>query len=49
MNITFDESLPPSKTSSLVDDSLVVCQLTIRQVRFDNDKEDELLNKENCK
>ena len=43
MNVTFDESPPPSKTSPLVDDDLVESQV-INQNDLENDKEDELLN-----
>ena len=46
LNVTFDESPPPSKTSPLVDDDLVESQAIESQEILDNDKEDELLNKE---
>ena len=47
MNVTFDESPPPSKTSPLVDDDdLVESQAMENQVTIENDKEEELLNKE---
>jgi hypothetical protein len=46
LNVTFDESLPPSKTSPLVDDDLVESQAIESQEILGNDKEDELLNKE---
>ena len=46
LNITFDESPPPSKTSPLVDDDLVESQAIESQEILGNDKEDELLNKE---
>jgi hypothetical protein len=46
LNITFDESPPPYKTSPLVDDDLVESQAIESQEILGNDKEDELLNKE---
>ena len=46
MNVTFKESLPPSKTSPFIDDDLVESQVIESQENLDNDKEDELLNKE---
>jgi transposase InsO family protein len=46
LNVTFDESPPPSKTSPLVDDDLVEIQAIESQEILGNDKEDELLNKE---
>ena len=46
LNVTFDESPPPSKTSPLVDDDLVESQAIESQEILGNDKEDELLNKE---
>lgn len=46
MNVTFDESPPPSKTLPLVDDDLVESQAIESQEILENDKEDELLNKE---
>ena len=45
LNVTFDESPPPSKTSPLVDDDLVESQV-VNQIYLENDKEDELLNRE---
>lgn len=45
LNVTFDESPPPSKTSPLVDDDLVESQV-VNQIDLENDKEDELLNRE---
>lgn len=39
LNITFDESPPPSKTSPLVDDDLVESQAMDNQVTIENDKE----------
>lgn len=46
LNVTVDESPPPSKTSPLVDDDLVESQAIECQEILGNDKEDELLNKE---
>jgi hypothetical protein len=46
LNVTLDESPPPSKTSPLVDDDLVESQAIESQEILGNDKEDELLNKE---
>ena len=46
LNVTFDESPPPSKTSPLVDDDLVESKAIESQEILGNDKEDELLNKE---
>ena len=46
LNVTFDESPPPSKTSPLVDDDLVESQAIEHLENLDNDKEDELLNQE---
>ena len=46
MNVTFDESPPPSKTSPLVDDDLVESQVLENQIDLENDKEDEILNRE---
>ena len=39
LNVTFDESPPPSKTSPLVDDDLVESQAMDNQVTIENDKE----------
>jgi hypothetical protein len=46
LNVTFDESPPPSKTSPFVDDDLVESQAIESQEILGKDKEDELLNKE---
>lgn len=46
LNVTFDESPPPSKTSPFVDDDLVESQAIESQEILGNDREDELLNKE---
>ena len=46
LNVTFEESPPPSKTSPLVDDDLVESQVIKNQNDLENDKEDELLNRE---
>ena len=46
LNVTFDESTPPSKTSPLVDDDLVESQAIENQEILSDDKEDELFNKE---
>jgi hypothetical protein len=45
LNVTFDESQPPSNTSPLVDDDLVESQV-FNQLELENNKEDELLNRE---
>ena len=39
LNVTFDESPPPSKTSPLVDDDLVDSQV-VNQIDLENEKED---------
>ena len=46
LNVKFEESPPPSKTSPLVDDDLVESQAIENLENIDNDKEDELLNQE---
>ena len=46
LNITFDESPPPSKTSPLVDDDLVESQAMDNQVTIENDKDEESPNKQ---
>jgi hypothetical protein len=46
LNVTFDESPPPSKTSPLVDDDLVESQAIENQEILSDDKENELFNKE---
>ena len=46
LNITFDESPPPSKTSPLVDDDLVESQAMNDQVIIEDDKEEEPTNKQ---
>ena len=46
LNITFDESPPPSKTSPLVDDDLVESQAMDDQVIIEDDKEEEPTNKQ---
>ena len=46
LNITFDESPPPSKTSPLVDDDLVESQAMDNQVTIENDKDEESPNQQ---
>ena len=46
LNITFDESPPPSKTSPLVDDDLVESQAMDNQVTIEDNKEEEPTNKQ---